>query len=186
MSVTNLAHPPVLFFLKKSPCRYSHFVSSLTLFACSRYQTKGDYHDKSISRRNSPYSSFKSSSDTVVEPPDSTNSATPSNTFLHHQKQQQHPKPRTLFPWRHSSAVLPRINPNAVEYITQGGWIGPHMPPLNTLAQNILWMISCRALGISLFDLLITKRYQKQLEYSFVYAFQQAVNSLLIHTFHGM
>ena len=124
---------------------------------------------------------LQSSTGTVIpESSSDTNNITQRPTLAHKPS-----SPRTIFPWRHSSAVLPRIDPNSTEYFQQGGLLGPKMPPLNSFARNVLWASSCRALQIPFWDIFISQHWQRELSESFVLAFQQAVNGLLVHTLHG-
>jgi hypothetical protein len=149
-------------------------------YVSSRILLQTDKHRLLLVRYGHHQSCWKSLTDTVV--PDESSSST---NIKQHIMGHTPTSPRTIFPWRHSSTVLPRINSNSTEFFTQGGVLGPKMPPLNSFTRNLLWLSSCRALQVPFWDIFVSKQYEKQLTDSFVFAFQQAVNGLLVHTFHG-
>jgi len=59
------------------------------------------------------------------------------------------------------------------------------MPPLNKLARGILFWSAATTLGAPLFDVLVTKRWERQLNQGFLMAFERAVVGVLSNTYHG-
>lgn len=84
--------------------------------------------------------------------------------------------PRALFPWRHSSHPLPRLVPSKEEFETEGGYIGPHMPPMNAFLRGLAWYNSCGFLGARL---LTYGKWKSEIEDNFRHAFTVSVQGLL-------
>ncbi|GFH56238.1 hypothetical protein CTEN210_12714 [Chaetoceros tenuissimus] len=84
--------------------------------------------------------------------------------------------PRALFPWRHSPYVLKRINPESVEFITQGAYPGPHLPFMNQFVRSLAWINAAGFLGAKVLSYF---SWQRELEEGFLYAFEVAVQEML-------
>jgi hypothetical protein len=84
--------------------------------------------------------------------------------------------PRAVFPWRHSPLPLPRLVPGTEEFETQGGYIGPHLPPLNAFLRGLNWVNSAGFLGAKIFQY---GSWKEDLEYAFMHAFAVSVQGLL-------
>jgi len=84
--------------------------------------------------------------------------------------------PRAVFPWRHSTVPLPRLIPNTEEFVSQGGYIGPHMPAMNMFLRGLAWMNAAGFLGAKFIHY---SRWKSDLEYAFQHAFAVAVQGML-------
>lgn len=84
--------------------------------------------------------------------------------------------PRALFPWRHSPFILNRINPNCVEFMTQGAYPGPHLPFMNQFVRSLAWINAAGFLGAKVLNYF---SWQRELEEGFLYAFEVAVQEML-------
>lgn len=91
--------------------------------------------------------------------------------------------PRAIFPWRHSSQPLPRLIPDAPEFTSQGGYIGPQMPPLNALIRGLCWINATGFLGGKIMNY---ASWKGGLEEGFKLAFAVAVQGLLMDVYRGM
>lgn len=84
--------------------------------------------------------------------------------------------PRAVFPWRHSTFPLPRLIPNSEEFVSQGGYIGPHMPAMNMFLRGLAWINAAGFLGAKIVNY---SRWKADLEYAFQHAFAVAVQGVL-------
>lgn len=84
--------------------------------------------------------------------------------------------PRALFPWRHSPFILNRINPDSVEFMTQGAYPGPHLPFMNQFFRSLAWINAAGFLGAKVLSYF---SWQRELEEGFLYAFEVAVQEML-------
>ncbi len=84
--------------------------------------------------------------------------------------------PRAIFPWRHSPYPLPRLMPNTEEFVTQGGYIGPNMPPMNKFFRVMSWVNSAGFLGAKILNYV---EWKQDLEYAFMHAFSVGVQGML-------
>lgn len=90
--------------------------------------------------------------------------------------------PRAIFPWRHSTHPLPRLIPNSKEYMSEGGYMGPNMPPLNIVLRGLAWFNTTGFLGGSLSNYWSWKR---DLEFGFMMAFVGGVQGVLMDVYCG-
>eukprot|EP00551_Chaetoceros_affinis_P009691 CAMPEP_0203677226 /NCGR_PEP_ID=MMETSP0090-20130426/27495_1 /ASSEMBLY_ACC=CAM_ASM_001088 /TAXON_ID=426623 /ORGANISM="Chaetoceros affinis, Strain CCMP159" /LENGTH=455 /DNA_ID=CAMNT_0050544057 /DNA_START=96 /DNA_END=1460 /DNA_ORIENTATION=+ len=88
--------------------------------------------------------------------------------------------PRAIFPWRHSPQPLLRLNPTNDEFDLQGGYVGPHLPPLNVAIRTVLWVNSTGFLGAKL---LSYWAWKEELECGFQVAFATAVQCLMLDVY---
>jgi hypothetical protein len=84
--------------------------------------------------------------------------------------------PRAVFPWRHSNFPLPRLIPNTEEFVSQGGYIGPHMPAMNKFLRGLAWINVAGFLGAKITNY---TSWKSDLEYAFQHAFAVAVQGVL-------
>ena len=89
----------------------------------------------------------------------------------------------SLFPWRHSPAPLPRLVPDTPEYTSQGGFIGPGMPPLNKWIRGAMYCNAASMLNIPAYEILLFRRWDEELAEDFRWAFQMAVAGLISNTY---
>jgi len=89
--------------------------------------------------------------------------------------------PRAVFPWRHSSHPLPRLVPNTEEFLSEGGYLGPNLPPLNIFFRCAVWISACDFLGGRLMNYW---QWKHELEYSFQHAFAVGVDRVLNDIYH--
>ena len=90
---------------------------------------------------------------------------------------------RALFPWRHSPSPLPRLCPGTPEYSSQGGYIGPGMPPLNRWIRGALFWNAASMLNIPSYKVLFFRGWEEEMASQFSWAFQMAVAGLLSRTY---
>mmetsp|Transcript_9927 Transcript_9927/g.22195 ORF Transcript_9927/g.22195 Transcript_9927/m.22195 type:complete len:452 (-) Transcript_9927:136-1491(-) len=90
---------------------------------------------------------------------------------------------RAVFPWRHSPAPLPRLLKGTAEYHSQGGYVGPNMPPLNKWIRGALYWNAASMLNIPSYKILLFRRWEEELAADFSWAFQMAVAGLLSNTY---
>jgi hypothetical protein len=91
--------------------------------------------------------------------------------------------PRAIFPWRHSHQPLPRLIPNTPEFTSQGGYIGPNLPPWNVYVRCMSWINATGFLGGRILNYF---GWKKELEEGFRLAFAVAVQGLLMDVYRGM
>ena len=84
--------------------------------------------------------------------------------------------PRAIFPWRHSPHPLPRLIPNTQEFVAQGGYIGPHLPPLNGFTRSLAWINAAGFLGAKIVNY---AGWKSDMEDSFQLAFAAGVQGVL-------
>ena len=89
--------------------------------------------------------------------------------------------PRAIFPWRHSPHPLPRLIPDHEEFITQGGYLGPHMPPMNQFFRVFGWINSAGFLGAKILNY---GEWKSDLEFAFMHAFSTGVQGVLDDVYH--
>lgn len=88
--------------------------------------------------------------------------------------------PRAIFPWRHSPQPLPRLIPDTPEFTSQGGYIGPQMPPLNSFIRGLCWVNAAGFLGGKIMNYW---GWKEGLEEGFQLAFAVAVQGLLMDVY---
>lgn len=84
--------------------------------------------------------------------------------------------PRAVFPWRHSQHPLPRLIPHTEEFIAQGGYIGPHLPPMNIVMRGLAWSNAAGFLGSKVMSY---SGWKSDLEDGFQHAFAVGVQGML-------
>lgn len=84
--------------------------------------------------------------------------------------------PRAVFPWRHSPYPLNRLVPSTVEFKEQGGFIGPHLPPMTKPFRALAWINAAGFLGAKIFTY---KSWKHDLEMAFMTAFALGVDGML-------
>ena len=84
--------------------------------------------------------------------------------------------PRAIFPWRHTPHPLPRLIPHTEEFIAQGGYIGPHLPPMNMAMRGMTWINAAGFLGAKI---LSYGGWKSELEDAFQHAFAVGVQGML-------
>lgn len=84
--------------------------------------------------------------------------------------------PRAVFPWRHSSFPLNRLVPGTSEFKEQGGFIGPHLPPMTKPFRALAWINAAGFLGAKI---LSYKSWKRDLEMAFMTAFALGVDGML-------
>lgn len=89
--------------------------------------------------------------------------------------------PRAIFPWRHTPHPLPRLIPGMEEFETQGGYLGPNLPPLNKFFRGLTWVNSAGFLGAKIFNY---GQWKEDLEYAFLHAFSVGVQGVLNDVYH--
>lgn len=84
--------------------------------------------------------------------------------------------PRAVFPWRHSPFPLNRLVPGTVEFKEQGGYIGPHLPPMTAPFRTLAWINAAGFLGAKIFSY---RSWKHDLEMAFMTAFALGVDGML-------
>jgi len=84
--------------------------------------------------------------------------------------------PRAIFPWHHSPHSLPRLVPNTEEFNAQGGYIGPHLPPLNGFMRGLAWVNAAGFLGAKI---MTYGGWKTDMEDAFQLAFAASVQGVL-------
>ncbi len=145
-------------------------------------------HDITNANHNKPITPTSNCNDRNKS---SGGSGSPNEATIDNGKNQKQPNdhnyvkldPRAIFPWRHSSQPLPRLIPNSIEFETQGGYIGPRLPPFDAPFRGVVWLCSSVFLGSGIFNYFEWKR---RLEEGFQLAFAVAVQGLLMDVYCGM
>lgn len=84
--------------------------------------------------------------------------------------------PKEVFPWRHSQYPLNRLVPGTKEFLEQGGYIGPHLPPMSKPFRILAWINAAGFLGAKV---LSYRSWKNDLEMAFMSAFALGVDGML-------